>query len=301
VELHEGTSATTFGPHPLPVEVEERHPESGLPMLEQGGKWRVLGCLPPEPTLGSSVASWRSDRVLLPDQLRNCNYHADWPVVNTDDQGATESCVGHAVETVFSYAWLQAGQAYKLFSPTFLYGMINGGVDRGSRLGDAINALKLFGLCEARYVPEGMIFRHQFPQIAFANAKRHKPSDCLLIRSYDQLCTALVLGLPCATGLFVGKNIGQLEDDGCCPLPDTVTGGHAVAPVGLKYSAKRKEWLVLIHNSWGTSWGMPDETGQGGFAYLRRAHFASCFFDTWAVGGVQSDPDDLSDDLPAAN
>ena len=57
---------------------------------------------------------------------------------------------------------------------------------------------------------------------------------------------------------------------------------------------------MLVHNSWGEKWGFRDATGQGGFAYLRRAHFEKCFFDTWAVGGVQSDPDDLSDDLPAA-
>ena len=128
----------------------ERHPDSGLPMIEAGGQYRVLGCLPPAHSpasaLGAASPLWGAERTLPPEKWRECNYHADWPVVNTDDQGATQSCVGHVIESVFTYAWLQAGQKYKLFSPTYVYGLINHGVDRGANLSDGFNALKLFGI-----------------------------------------------------------------------------------------------------------------------------------------------------------
>ncbi len=280
----------------------ERHPDSGLPMIESGGQWRVLGCLPP--TLGADVAGaavWGAARTLPPEKWRECNYHADWPAVNTDDQGKSQSCVGHVVESAFTYAWLQAGQKHKVFSPTYIYGLVNHGVDRGANLSDGFNALKLFGICEAKYVPQGMLYRSQFPAAAVANGRRHRPAECLSVRSFDAVGTALSLGWTLATGVLVGADIGKLDDEGVCPVPDKPTGGHAVTLVGLKYSKRLKEWLVLVHNSWGESWGFRDSTGQGGFAYLRRAHFDKCFFDTWAVTGVLSDPDDLSDDLPVAN
>jgi hypothetical protein len=269
-------------------------------MIEAAGEWRVLGCLPPSLALGAP-AVWGADRTLPRDKWRECDYQAAWPQVATDDQGRTETCVGHAVETVFSYAWLQAGQKWKVFSPTYIYGLINHGVDRGSSLSDAMNALKLFGICEAGYVPEGMIFRSQFPAAAFANGRRHKPVECLSVRSYDQVCSSLSLGFPLATGILVGTDFSKLDDEGVCPVPTKAAGGHAVALVGLKFSKKWNDWLVLVQNSYGESWGFRGAGGRGGFAYLRRAHFDKCFFDTWAVGGVMSDPEDLGDDLPVAN
>lgn len=274
----------------------ERHPESGLPMIEQGGQWRVLGCLPGAPILGAAagLGVWGAERLLPRAKWRECDYHADWPQVNVDDQGASQSCVGHAIESVFSYAWLQAGQLFKTFSPTFIYGLINHGVDRGSSINDGMNALKLFGICEASIVPEGTLFRSQFPAAAYANAKRYKPVECLLVRGYDHLCSALSLGFPLATGVLVGENFGELGDEDICPVPDKPVGGHAITLVGLKFSAKLNDWIIKFHNSWGLRWG------RGGFGYLRRAHFDKCFFDTWAVGGVMSDPDDTSDDLPTA-
>ncbi len=277
----------------------DRHPDSGLPMIEAAGAWRVLGCLPPAPALGASALA--TGAILTPDKWRECNYHADWPVIATANQGATESCVGHAIQTIFSYSWLQSGLKFKVFSPTYVYGLINHGVDRGSSISDAVNALKAFGICEARYVPEGMIFRSQFPAEAAQNGRRHRPVDCFQVRGYDELCSQLTLGFPLATGVLVGRDFGALDDEGVCPVPESPVGGHALAVVGLKYSKKLSDWLVLVQNSWSDSWGFRDATGQGGFAYLCRRHFERCFFDTWAVCGVQQDPDDPDDDTPVAH
>jgi hypothetical protein len=278
--------------------VSERHPESGLPMVEEGGAWRVLGCLPPP--LGASPQMWEASRGLPPSQFKECNLHTSFPIIKTDDQAQSQSCVGHAIEKIWSYNWLQSGMIPKDFSPTFIYGLINHGVDRGASLTDGMNALKLFGIAESSYVPEGMIFRSQFPSGAVANAKRYKPVETLRITSYDDICSAITLGQPVATGILVGENFGKLDDQGICPVPETPVGGHAIALVGLSYCKKLEDWVVLMHNSWGMSWGLKDETGQGGFAKLCRKHFERYFFDTWAIGGVMSDPDDPADDLPVA-
>lgn len=277
----------------------ERHPDSGLPMVEVNGVWRVLGCLPPP--LGASPRAATFSQAIPRERWRECNYHAAWPAVNVDDQLLTQSCVGHAVETVFSYAWLQAGQKWKVFSPTYIYGLINHGVDHGATISEAMNAIKLFGIAEAKYVPPGMIFRSQFPPEAVANGRRHRPVDCLRVVGFDSACSALSMGFPLVTGVLIDKQFGVLDDEGVPAVPTQPVGGHAIALVGLKWSERQNDWLVLMQNSWGESFGFKDETGTGGFCYLSRQHFERIFYDTWGIGGVMSDPEDTSDDLPVAH
>lgn len=265
------------------------------PVIDAGGQPRALACLP-GPV--GAPGGWAADprRTLPPAQWRPADLPALFPEVGTDDQGRTLSCVGHAVETVFSYAWLLAGRAFKEFSPTFVYALANHDEDRGADIGTAVRALALYGLAEASYVPEGVIFRSQFPAGAIQNARLHRPVDPFRVASFDAACTALSLGQPLATGILVGRDFSRLDAEGVPPVAAEPVGGHAVALVGLSYSEARKDWLLLAQNSYGRGWGVPHPvTGVGGFCRLSRDHFKSVFFDTWGLGGVLA-----AADFPAA-
>jgi hypothetical protein len=163
-----------------------------------------------------------------------------------------------------------------------------------------MTAVKMYGIAEASLVPQGMIYRSQFPSAAYANARRHRAVEAFQCRTVQDILTALSLGFGVVSGIWVGNNLGRLDSDGVAPLPDRVVGGHALAHIGLKWSARRNRWLILTQNSWGETWGMRDATGQGGFCYLTEDHWANMRIDAWAIGGVFNDPDDPGDDIPVA-
>ncbi len=279
------------------------HHSNGLPMIHQAGEYRVLGCLPPYercglPEFGDAQA------VLQPAQWKEICLPSLFQTIPVEDQGKTSSCVGHATASALTFAWLQAGGKYHHFSPTYVYGLINGGRDAGAVISDAMTVLKNYGDAESSLVPEGMIFRQQFPAEAFANAKRFRAVEVLQCRTFADICTALSLGFPVVTGILVGQNFGNLDAEGVAPLPDTVLGGHALPLLGLKYSQRRGAWLPLIKNSWSERWGVQIDTPggkQGGYAYLTEAHWNGIRMDSWAIPAVFTDPDDHDDDLPVAH
>lgn len=279
----------------------EYHPVSGLPMIEQAGEFRVLGCLPPHlkcslPAWGSSPASNRLD----PSQWVERNWHAAWKV-KTTDQKSSQACVGHSTEKVWTYTWLQNGGRPLEFSNTYVYSLINGGTDGGAVISDAMTALKMYGIAEKRLVPDDMIFRAQLPAEAYANARRFRAVEVYRCLSFADIVSAISLGHTVASGIFVGRNFGELSSDGVAPLPDQIVGGHALAHVGIKYLSRLSRWGVLTQNSWSQEWGFRDETtGEGGFCYLVEEHWQRMQPDAWAVVGVQEDPDFPDDDLPVA-
>ncbi len=274
-----------------------RDRDSGLAVVVADGVPRPLGCLPADDEALLGTTAWGDRKgVLGLGDLREIDLSAIYPQVTVDDQGSTNSCAGHAAETIFSYAWLQGGLFFKRFSPTYLYGLANGDRDGGAVLAKVMKALSLYGIAGEELVPEGMIFRSQFPQNAYANARRHKPVEILSCRSFEDIVEALSGGFPVCSGIYVDTNFvaGRLDADGVAPAGGQVVGGHALAHVGLKWSARWGEWLVKTQNSWGVRWGMK------GFCWLRKLHWDNMQIDAHAAIGVQNDAEDDRDDLPVA-
>lgn len=266
--------------------------ESGLPMVDDGtGQMRVLARLPPYPrspfaSIGRRVA------LKAPSEWQETEV-SSWRRPHLTNQGQQSSCTGHGTETAFEAAWTQAGRRDPPapFSPTYIYGWVNGGRDQGAVISDCATALKLHGICTEAEVPEGMIFAAQFPHRADEVAAHYKPLLVMRCQTYDDICGALAENFPVVLGILVGRNFSQLDGRGVCPLPDMVLGGHALAGLELKRHPNYG-WVVGVQNSWG-NWGISG-TGR---AYLRREHFETPT-DAFAIVAVADDPG--GGDLPVA-
>lgn len=276
----------------MPCKVEI-HPESGLPMIEQAGEFRVLGLLPPHKLC--ALPDWGASRPVLPA--------GQWQEIDLDgtyglrvlDQRKQNSCVGHAVCSGMEEAWQSTGQPFQAFSPTFIYGLINGGKDQGAVISDALVAVKTYGICLENEVPHELIYRQQFPASAFATAKRFKLAEAFKCFSYEEICTALSLGRSVVVGVYVGRNFGDLDDEDTVPArPDVVIGGHAILLTGMKNT--RKYGLIPRgHNSWSERWGR-----KGKFNLPKTYIDAMPYIDAFALEIVYDDPQDSSTDVPIA-
>lgn len=267
-----------------------RKHSSGLKMIEGGGAWRVLGALPSPPLTAHpdftdlfSVAP-RAD-------WNDCSIKSWKPPIL--DQGQYGSCVGQATETAFHYAWKVSGQEDHGFSPTFIYGMINGDQDAGAQVSDGVTCIQINGTCLMSQVGQGTIYKSRFPSVAFTTAKRFKALSVYRLHSFDELCTAILRGFACISGIAVGTNFNNLSNEGICPLPNKVAGGHALCHIGLK--KVQGKWVVETQNSWGRDWGL------SGYCYLQEGAWDPRYgfpLDAWAITAVNDDPEESETDAP---
>lgn len=271
------------------------HNEYGMPFIDVSGEARSLGCLPPDPNF-KALPLFESKFDVLPESKwqENSLRDAKAPIRNQRQYG---SCTGQGTVTVFTVAKKKnaPSENFDVLSATFIYGYINHGQDQGARVSDAMMSILQNGTCLDRQVPYNMIFKQQFPQEAFETAKRFKAGEAYKLNSWEELCTALTLGIPCASGIAVGRNFvqGQLQSSGIAPLPDSIVGGHCLAHIGLKQI--NGIWVVETQNSWGTNWGMD------GYCYLRKEHWSPGYgfpFDCFAIYSVADDTSDTEDSPP---
>ena len=269
--------------------------EHGLPFLEVDGEPRFLGCLPPDP-LFSALPQFNENFTVLdqsqwvPNSLKGLNP----PQRN---QGQYGSCTGQSTCNAFTVAKLKAAptNTFPMLSACYIYGNINGGADQGGRVSDAMMAIRDIGTCYNSEVPDNMIFKSQFPSSASQTALRFKALEIYKLNSFEELCSALSLGIPCVSGIAVGRNFtrNQLDSNGLAPLPDVIVGGHALCHTGL--TQLNGMWVVETFNSWGSSWGL------NGYCFLQKGHWNPGYgfpFDSFAIYSVIDDPQDKNDVPP---
>jgi hypothetical protein len=253
--------------------------QSDLPAIWVDGEWRVLSCIPSDDN--HDFPNWS-------DKLDAFNFplaeiDLSWFRNRIMNQGSTSSCVGHGAAAGMEIVWKQQGRKPLQFDPYFVYGLINGGRDQGAMISDSLKALQQFGVCLESDLPQGIMFKKDFPQQAFESAKRFKLSQAYKCNSFEEICQAINVGFTVSLGLYVGSNFGQLDSEGVSPLPMGGGGGHCVLGCGLKQS-QRYGWVIKIQNSWGTNWG------NGGFSYLRKEHFTRMHPDAFAIQASFDDP-----------
>lgn len=224
---------------------------------------RVLAALPPQllcglPPLGASYS------VLPRDQWRETDL--SYLVARIRNQGRTSECVGCASATATEVAWADRGFQPVLLSAGFIYAQINGGRDQGAIVADAARELATTGACLESEAPQGVIYKQQIPQSAYATAQKYRLAQSHVCDTFDAIGTALTLGFPCVGGFLVGQNFTRPNSQLVVPLPDRILGGHALALLGLKRLASG-QWVVLFVNSWGSTFG------RAGFAYMDENFF----------------------------
>lgn len=259
-------------------------PARGLEYADDGsGHRRYLAAFPTPDRASVGLMRFSAVRSVVP--------RAAWKEFSLRPLGATRwdqdghgSCVGHGSGKALTYAWLAAGQARQEFSPTFLYGLINGGRDQGAVVGDALVALQKTGIALMSQVPETMIYQRQFPAEAMSTAARFRidPAESFNCPSFDEIASAILCGSPVSFGIEIGN---AFEPDARGVVPDRRGGGggHCMCAMGLKQVNGR--WHLEVENSWGARWG------QDGFCYLPESYFEGGG-DNWSLRAALDDPQD---------
>jgi hypothetical protein len=225
-----------------------------LPYIHSGGNYRLLAALPRDRRKMAMPPRAADHYGELPEsEWRDCDYSAFNP--NVLDQGQLGACVGYSNAAMIRCVRAMAGMTDQALSPDFLYGLINGGVDGGAVVSDAMNALTTTGTCLASQVPYGSIYASRYSPDLYATAKRFRYARTFHVDSWGMVGTMLSLGFPVALGFVVASNFDQLDSTGTPPRPRGVDGGHAVWAYGLKRMPSG-EWRAMIRNSWTADWGI---------------------------------------------
>jgi len=178
------------------------------------------------------------------------------------------------------------GSTFTPFSHLFIYynerdmeGTVN--EDAGGQIRDGIKTLATLGGCSEIVWPydESKVFDRP-SDAAYQEALQHKISLYMRLDTLSDIKHCLAEGYPVCFGFTVYESFEgpEVATTGVVPMPtmlDSCVGGHAVLAVGYDDA----EQVVLVRNSWGSSWGL-----QGYFklpyAYISNPDLAS---DFWTI------------------
>lgn len=182
------------------------------------------------------------------------------------NQGNQESCVAWAV----AYALVSANEAAKRdwsisstahhFSPAYIYNQINGGVDEGAKVTDALDCVIEQGVCSVNYFPyDPNDYTTQPTEIQREAAAMYKATG----RDYVGM-SSMKKYLSEGKGVLIGINVYSdfLNLDSSNDVYDVVygdfEGAHTICLIG--YDDNKNAFKFI--NSWGTGWGV------GGYGWI---------------------------------
>jgi len=151
-----------------------------------------------------------------------------------------------------------------------VYGVINGGVDRGSSIDVCLNQLRRVGMAQTSVIDPfdwGGYYKRRggWPDDWEANARRYRVLEAHDCPDWEHLVSAIQLGFPVLFGVRWSGG-----------------GGHAILGTGYK------DGQIEILNSWGASWG------DNGFGFLPRAQVQRGIttYGAWALRAATDPPND---------
>ncbi|MCG7984054.1 MAG: C1 family peptidase [Candidatus Thiodiazotropha lotti] len=177
------------------------------------------------------------------------------------NQGTQGSCVGWATGYALKsyHEKVEEQWAFSeatVFSPAWIYNQINGGVDQGSRIDEALQLIIDRGAATWGNMPyDNTNFTRQPSQQAIAQAANYKAREYRSITSTQQIKAALANRNPVVAGILVYDDLQRLSGPNSVYNSTTgePSGGHAVTLVG--YDDNKYGGAFKIINSWGTGWG----------------------------------------------
>ena len=214
-----------------------------------------------------------------------------------ENQNPFGSCGGHGSSAALTAA-INYQRARNLkepihLSPTFLYGLCNGGSDNGSSPDDLRQAILTDGCCLIDTVPEGQIYSKRYPTQAYTEAKRFKGDQLLVLSNFEEMASANLREQALFSGIFCGGNFNP-DSNGIMPDFDgRQVGGHCTAQIGELEIINGVPGLWTL-NSWGADWGVD------GWCWLPRSYFDAGVrvFGAVAIVSVLPDPLD-AEPMPA--
>lgn len=175
-------------------------------------------------------------------------YSRPFKVLN---QGQHGSCVGHGTMSAANKIWIAGGGAPHVFSACFNYGNINGNRDAGASIVAAFHSLQKDGACFEEQVPEGMIYRSQFPKEAFETAKRFMGWPGFIAHDLDEWVSGVLQGGQGVMGVTVGGAFQAYRGQGLVKV-GYGPANHCVCEDGFDPTS---ELIVDLLNSWDLVWG----------------------------------------------
>ena len=251
---------------------------------------RILNCQPSRKTeddwhIENAAAAGLLAAARLPD---NCDLRDDWWAIG--DQKNTGSCVGWATgDSVLRWHFVK-GDALpknKLLSVRYLW-MAAKETDEfnsrptsfiesdGTSLKAALDIARKYGAITADVLRFGNapLYQGSWQTLYALASKLRIASYFNLGRNLTNWREWLVNNGPILTRLDVDDTWWKASETGGkleTYLPDTKSGGHAVALVGYQPNA------FIVRNSWGTAWG------DKGFAYASTGYAQEAFTEAYGV------------------
>ena len=192
------------------------------------------------------------------------------------DQDGIGAC--NAFDTCYVVEGCRATQGLPrvTLSPGYLYGNINGGVDEGSLLEDAMTWMMERGTCLASTVEE--LDWHSQPAAAVAEARNYRVLEAYVCPTFDHMASAPPVRLPreCRR-VVVCERHARLRRLAARARRGQ-SGGHAICRCSLVERSGR--WGLGGPNSWGESWGVR------GYFTMPESRFDGPIGGWWAVREV---------------
>lgn len=205
------------------------------------------------------------------------------------DQGQVGSCNPHGMSTALMLRRSAVNMNFHLFSPCFIYALINGGIDQGSDPSDAIATLRDVGICLDSEVPEGTILKSKLPETAYKTASRFRieTGGFYSFSTFDEMLTAAALGWFFFNTVLVAGNWNQFDKNGSPPAYRG-TGNHVTMGGEAIHKLSSGELVIPERNSWG-------DWGSNGYYNFREAHIENqSYFQGYALQIPTVDPEDTN-------
>jgi hypothetical protein len=202
---------------------------------------------------------------------------ADFPFLPpVHDQDGIGQCNCDDTTALIESCRCEQGLPYVQLSAADLYDRINGGVDEGSFLEDAMAEALARGVGTA--ATSGTIWRRGMRQAPADERARFKVLEALLCPTFEHCMSAVLQGFKLSTGITWCNNYDP-DPEGWLPSPGSSVGGHAI--FGYKPAKRGSQYGIWHRNSWGPNWGLG-----GSFVIPETAYRRGAVGGWWAVRAV---------------
>jgi C1A family cysteine protease len=183
------------------------------------------------------------------------------PIYN---QGSLNSCTANALAAAYAFTLKASGNP--VFNPsrlfiyyyqTFIEGTI--GENQGASIEDGVASINCAGVCpesDWSYNQSPSATPSQNAQTAASSSQSIATSSIYSISNTTPILQALSENHPVVFGLAIDQTSFETAPGGVIPMPQNLTGLHAVMAVG--YNSD----YIIFRNSWGSNWG------DKGYGYL---------------------------------
>ncbi len=218
-----------------------------IPLSSMKSNWTVFGADPqvakliPQSEWDALLANYETLDEFDPF-IDQCPMH---------DQNGVGQC--NADDTVLCIEYLRAKQGLPSIrlSAADLYDRINGGVDRGSLLEDAMREVMENGVGTAETA--GLIWKRGQKRAGADERRRFKVTEAYVCPTFAHCFSAVLQGFALSTGILWYDNFNT-DAEGWLPGAGRGgMGGHAV--MGYKPTKRNGVYAIWHQNSWSKSWG----------------------------------------------